>query len=176
MGSERTVLLFWRVHVQRLPGHWAVTLFVTLFTSLTFEMAFLFCSSQFYSLSRCYLIFNMFWLIRMAQIWYHICVCVCAWGFRNWHSSPHVVILSRWLTLLSKWGAVNYLLTAALFTMQPTHQDHRTEHNTTPLVNKLDTEAKRQGDAEKAERCWGTMKNEKKGKWRDEIRELDAAS
>lgn len=46
--------------------------------------------------------------------------------------------------------------------MQPTHQDHRTEHNTTPLVNKLDTEAKRQGDAETAEQCWGTNERKKR--------------
>lgn len=54
-----------------------------------------------------------------------ICVGVCVrasvWGWSDWHSSPRVVILSCWLSLLSKRGAVNYIFTAALLTMQHTN-------------------------------------------------------
>lgn len=67
-------------------------------------------------------------------------VWVCV--FCIWHSSPHAVILSRWLTLLSKYGAVNYHLTAALYAALPTEQDHRAQRDTTTLANKLDGEAK----------------------------------
>lgn len=65
-------------------------------------------------------------------------VCV----FCIWHSRPRSVILSRWLTLLSKYEAVNYHLTAALYAELPTEQDHRAQRDTTTLVNKLDSEAK----------------------------------
>lgn len=63
--------------------------------------------------------------------------------------------------------------------MQPTHQDHRTEHNTTPLVNKLDGEARRGRETETLKQLNSVreqMRGRKEGKRRDEIKELDVAS
>lgn len=49
--------------------------------------------------------------------------------------------------------------------MQPTHQDHRTERNTTPLVNKLDREANRGRETETLEQPHSVRKQmrERKG-------------
>lgn len=65
--------------------------------------------------------------------------------------------------------------------MQPTHQDHRTEHNTTPLANKLDREAKRGRETETLEQPNSIREQMKEIKERrerrkgDEIKQLDAA-
>lgn len=82
---------------------------------------------------RLFIIWWFFLLLPLKVVWGGcVCVCLPAWGLCNWHSSPHVVILSHWLSLLSKWGAVNYLLTAALFTMQlyPPRPQNRSQHDT----------------------------------------------
>ncbi|KAL7394962.1 hypothetical protein ABVT39_007805 [Epinephelus coioides] len=61
--------------------------------------------------------------------------------------------------------------------MQPTHQDHRTEHNTTPLVNKLDREARRSRETEtpkQANSVEEQMRGRKDRERGDEIKEVEA--
>lgn len=58
--------------------------------------------------------------------------------------------------------------------MQPAHQDRSTEHNTTPLVNKLDRDAGRE-TLEPLNGAGEKMRGRSEGKRSDEIKELHAA-